>query len=89
MVAPGGKVQGGFPAAMIAKADAGLPVVSVSADLQGSTGARPFHARFRSLVLMSVLLSPTWSRLPHFLSRVTSVVDTFVQFGVTMAICHW
>ncbi len=43
------KIQGGFPKAMIAAAKAGLPVVSVSADLQGSTGVAPFRAAFPQL----------------------------------------
>jgi len=43
------KIQAGFPKAMIAAAEKGLPVVSISADLQGSTGVAPFRAKFPQL----------------------------------------
>lgn len=79
------KIQAGFPKAMIAAATAGLPVVSISADLQGSTGVAPFRAKFpqQSLevgVAEANMISTAagYSRLGYI-----PVVDTFVQFGVT------
>jgi len=79
------KVQGGFPKAMITAATAGLPVVSISADLQGSTGVAPFRSKFPQLsievgVAESNMISSAagYSRLGYL-----PVVDTFVQFGVT------
>jgi transketolase len=83
--APKGKVQAGFPTAMIAKADAGLPVVSVSADLQGSTGVGPFHARFPQFSFDIGIAESNMVSTASGLSKqgYIPVVDTFVQFGVT------
>src|SRR5690606_31381533 len=79
------KIQAGFPKAMIAAAEKGLPVVSISADLQGSTGVAPFRAKFPQFspevgVAESNMISTAagYSRLGYI-----PVVDTFVQFGVT------
>ncbi|MBA3708306.1 MAG: transketolase [Planctomycetes bacterium] len=79
------KIQAGFPKAMIAAADQGLPVVSISADLQGSTGVAPFRAKFPQLsyevgVAESNMVSTAagFSKLGYI-----PVVDTFAQFGVT------
>lgn len=79
------KIQAGFPKAMITAAEKGLPVVSVSADLQGSTGVAPFRAKFPQLsfevgVAESNMVSSAagFSKMGYI-----PVVDTFVQFGVT------
>jgi transketolase len=79
------KIQGGFPKAMIAAAEKGLPVVSVSADLQGSTGVAPFRAKFPQLSFEvgvaeanMVSTGAGFSKLGYI-----PVVDTFAQFGVT------
>jgi transketolase len=79
------KIQAGFPKAMIAAAEKGLPVVSVSADLQGSTGVAPFRAKFPQFsfevgVAESNMVSTGagFSKLGYI-----PVVDTFAQFGVT------
>ncbi len=79
------KIQSGFPKAMIAAADKGLPVVSVSADLQGSTGVAPFRAKYPQLsfevgVAESNMVSTAagFSKMGYI-----PVVDTFAQFGVT------
>jgi transketolase len=79
------KIQGGFPKAMIAAADKGLPVVSVSADLQGSTGVAPFRSKYPQLsfevgVAEANMVSTAagFSKLGYI-----PVVDTFVQFGAT------
>jgi transketolase len=79
------KIQAGFPKAMIAAADKGLPVVSVSADLQGSTGVAPFRAKFPQLsfevgVAESNMVSTAVGFSKH---GYIPVVDTFVQFGAT------
>jgi transketolase len=79
------KIQGGFPKAMIAAAEKGLPVVSISADLQGSTGVAPFRAKFPQFsyevgVAESNMVSTAagFSKMGYI-----PVVDTFAQFGVT------
>lgn len=79
------KIQAGFPVAMIAAADKGLPVISISADLQGSTGVAPFRTKYPQFspevgVAESNMISSAagYSRLGYI-----PVVDTFVQFGVT------
>lgn len=79
------KVQAGFPKAMIAKAEAGLPVVSISADLQGSTGVKPFHGAFpQQSFEVGVAESNMVSTATGFSKQgYIPVVDTFVQFGVT------
>lgn len=79
------KIQAGFPKAMIAAAEKGLPVVSVSADLQGSTGVAPFRAKFPQLsfevgVAESNMVSTAVGFSKH---GYIPVVDTFVQFGAT------
>lgn len=79
------KIQAGFPKAMISAAEKGLPVVSISADLQGSTGVAPFRQKFPQFslevgVAESNMISTAagFSKLGYI-----PVVDTFVQFGVT------
>ena len=79
------KIQGGFPKAMIAAAEKGLPVVSVSADLQGSTGVAPFRGKFPQLSFeVGVAESNMISTAAGFSKQgYIPVVDTFVQFGTT------
>jgi transketolase len=79
------KIQSGFPKAMIAAAERGLPVVSVSADLQGSTGVAPFRAKFPQLSFdVGVAEANMISSAAGFSKEgYIPVVDTFVQFGVT------
>jgi transketolase len=79
------KIQAGFSKAMIAAADKGLPVVSVCADLAGSTGVAPFRAKYPQLsfdvgIAESNMVSAAagFSKLGYI-----PVVDTFAQFGVT------
>lgn len=79
------KIQAGFPKAMIAAAEKGLPVVSVTSDLPGSTGVAPFRAKFPQLsfdvgIAEANMISAAagFSKLGYI-----PVVDTFVQFGVT------
>lgn len=80
-----GKIQGGFPNAMISAAEAGLPVVSVSADLQGSTGVAPFHAQFPQLSFEVGIAEANMVSTGAGFSKqgYIPVVDTFAQFGVT------
>ena len=79
------KIQSGFPRAMIKAAEAGLPVVSVSADLQGSTGVGPFHSAFPQLSFeVGIAESNMVSAAAGFSKQgYIPVVDTFAQFGVT------
>lgn len=83
--APNDKVQAGFPKAMIAAAEQGLPVVSVSADLQGSTGVAPFHAAFPQFSIEVGIAEANMVSTAAGMARqgYIPVVDTFVQFGVT------
>ncbi|MDZ4660942.1 MAG: transketolase C-terminal domain-containing protein [Pseudomonadota bacterium] len=82
---PAEKIQTGIAKAMIAKKKAGLPIISVTSDLPGSTGVAAFHKEFpesgvdvgvaeANMVSMAVGLSKA-GYIP--------VVDTFAQFGVT------
>ena len=79
------KIQAGFPKAMIAAADKGLPVVSVSADLQGSTGVGPFRVKYPQLSFeVGIAESNMVSTAAGFSKQgYIPVVDTFAQFGVT------
>jgi transketolase len=79
------KIQGGFPKAMIAAAEKGLPVVSVSADLQGSTGVAPFRAKFPQLSFEVGVAEANMVSTANGFSKMgyIPVVDTFVQFGAT------
>ena len=79
------KIQGGFPKAMIAAAKAGLPVVSVSADLQGSTGVAPFRAAYPQLSFEVGIAESNMVSVAAGFSKqgYIPVVDTFAQFGVT------
>lgn len=79
------KIQGGFPKAMIAAAKAGLPVVSVSADLQGSTGVAPFRAAYPQFSFEVGIAESNMVSVAAGFSKqgYIPVVDTFAQFGVT------
>ncbi len=79
------KIQAGFPKAMIAAADKGLPVVSVSADLQGSTGVAPFRLKYPQFSFeVGIAESNMVSTAAGFSKQgYIPVVDTFAQFGVT------
>lgn len=81
----GEKIQKGIASAMIRAAKEGLPVVSVSADLPGSTGVEAFRKEFPQQsfdigVAESNMVSTAagFSKLGFI-----PVVDTFAQFGVT------
>jgi len=82
---PASKVQAGFPKAMAAAAADGLPVVNVSADLQGSTGIAPFHADYPQFAFDVGVAEANMVSTGSGLSKqgYIPVVDTFVQFGAT------
>ncbi len=83
--APTEKIQVGIAAALIAKRKAGLPVISVSADLQGSTGVADYHKAFPEAAVdvgiaeANMVSTAAGLSLDGFIP----VVDTFAQFGVT------
>ncbi len=82
---PGKKVQAGVSAALIKKRQEGLPIVSLSSDLPGSTGVAEFQKAFpQSKQDMGVCESNMVSTAAG-LSKMgfIPVVDTFAQFGVT------
>lgn len=79
------KVQEGIGRALIRAGEKNWPVVSISADLQGSTGVLPFRKKFpdRSFEV-GVAESNMISIAAGFSKQgFIPVVDTFTQFGVT------
>ena len=82
---PNEKVQAGVAAGLIKARTKGLPVVSVSADLQGSTGTADFHKAFPDSALdIGVAESNMISTaIGLSISGYIPIVDTFAQFGVT------
>jgi transketolase len=82
---PSEKIQIGVAAALIACRKKGLPVVSVSADLQGSTGVADFQKAFPDSTLdVGVAESNMISTAAGLsISGYIPIVDTFAQFGVT------
>ncbi len=81
----GEKIQAGVSKALIAKKTAGLPIVSITSDLQGSTGIKDFQAKFpESTFDVGVAEANMISVAAGFSkSGFIPVVDTFAQFGVT------
>lgn len=82
---PTEKVQVGISAAMIAAKKSGLPVISVSADLAGSTGVAGFQKEFPEATLDIGVAEANMISTAVGLSKAgyIPVVDTFSQFGVT------
>jgi transketolase len=82
---PSEKIQVGVAAAMIAARKKGLPVVSVSADLQGSTGVADFQKAFPDSSLDVGVAESNMISVAAGLSinGYIPFVDTFAQFGVT------
>lgn len=82
---PSEKIQTGVAAALIKCRQAGLPVLSVSADLQGSTGVADYHKAFPdALIDVGVAEANMISTaIGLSLSGFIPIVDTFSQFGVT------
>lgn len=79
------KIQTGISKAMIQAARSGLPVVSISSDLAGSTGVAGFRKEFPKQSLdVGIAESNMISTAAGFSRRgFIPVVDTFAQFGVT------
>lgn len=81
----GEKIQKGIAAAMIKAAKEGLPVVSVTSDLPGSTGVESFRKEFPQQSFDVGVAESNMVSSAAGLSKMgyIPVVDTFAQFGVT------
>ncbi|RLA62847.1 MAG: transketolase [Epsilonproteobacteria bacterium] len=79
------KVQPGFAKAAIRATKEGLPVFSISTDLQGSTGIAPFHKEFPERFLDVGVAESNMISTAVGLSKqgMIPIVDTFAQFGIT------
>lgn len=79
------KVQPGFARAAIDAVKKGLPVVSISADLQGSTGIADFHKQYpeRSFDLGIAESNMVSAAIGLSKQGLIPIVDTFAQFGIT------
>lgn len=82
------KIQHGISKALIAKKEAGLPLISISSDLQGSTGVGPFKKAFpQSSFDVGVAEANMISVAAGFSKQgFIPIVDTFAQFAVTKGI---
>ena len=82
---PREKVQAGISKALIKKYEQGCPLVSISADLQGSTGVAGFRKKFPNRAFdVGVAESNMFGAAVGFSKQgFIPVVDTFAQFGVT------
>lgn len=80
-----GKVQAGFAKGAIAAKEAGLPVVTLSADLAGSTGMKPFVQAYPELNFdLGVAESNIFSAAAGMSKAgMIPIADTFAQFGAT------
>jgi transketolase len=79
------KVQDGFARAVIKAAKEGLPVFSISSDLQSSTGIKAFHKEFPDHYIDIGIAESNMVSTAIGLSKVglIPIVDTFAQFGIT------
>jgi transketolase len=79
------KVQSGLAKAAIRAAQAGLPVFSISADVQGSTGISGFQKSFPDRYLDVGVSEANMVSTGAGFAKVgfIPIVDTFGQFGVT------
>ncbi|MCB0378587.1 MAG: transketolase [Bdellovibrionales bacterium] len=79
------KIQTGVAQALIDKYEAGYPVISISADLQGSTGVEGFRKKFPGACFEVGVAESNMVSMGIGLSKqgYIPVVDTFAQFGVT------
>ena len=82
---PNEKIQAGVAAALIKCRAAGLPVVSVSADLQGSTGVAEFQKAHPECTIDVGVAEANMisTAIGLSLTGYIPIVDTFSQFGVT------
>lgn len=83
--APKDKIQAGFSKAMIDLKNENYPIVAISSDLQGSTGAAAFHKEFpKNSFDIGIAESNMVSVAAGFSKNgYIPVVDTFAAFGVT------
>lgn len=81
----GEKIQAGVSAAMVRARKAGLPVLSVTSDLPGSTGVAGFRKEFPLDSFDVGIAESNMVSTAAGLSKLgyIPVVDTFAQFGVT------
>lgn len=81
----GEKIQSGISKAMITALKKGLPVISVTSDLPGSTGVSGFRKEFPNASLDVGVAESNMISTAAGLSKqgFIPVVDTFAQFGVT------
>lgn len=79
------KVQDGFARAAIKAAKEGLPVFSLSSDLQSSTGIKAFHKEFPDRYIDVGIAESNMVSSAIGLSKqgLIPIVDTFAQFGIT------
>ncbi|MBP9674801.1 MAG: transketolase, partial [Bacteriovoracaceae bacterium] len=79
------KIQVGISKALNWAAEQKLPVFSVSADLQGSTGLADFHKKFPENFVEVGVAESNMINTAAGLSKMgfIPIVDTFAQFGVT------
>ena len=82
---PSKKIQAGISKALIEQKQKGLPIVSISSDLQGSTGTAPFKKEFpKHSFDVGVSESNMISVAVGFSKQgFIPIVDTFAQFAVT------
>lgn len=82
---PSEKIQSGVAAALSKCRERGLPVISVSADLQGSTGVADFQKNHPDSALDVGVAEANMisTGVGLSLAGYIPVVDTFAQFGVT------
>lgn len=82
---PSEKIQTGVAVALIKCRQKGLPVISVSADLQGSTGVAEFHKAHPECALDVGVAEANMisTGVGLSLAGYIPIVDTFAQFGVT------
>lgn len=79
------KVQGGINAAALKAVENGLPVVSVTADLAGSTGIAGFQKKYPERTIDVGVAESNMMSTAIGLSKegLIPLVDTFAQFGIT------
>ncbi|MFN8792229.1 MAG: transketolase C-terminal domain-containing protein [Bdellovibrionales bacterium] len=82
---PGEKIQKGVASGLIKAYEKGLPVVSVTSDLAGSTGVADFRKKFPEATIDVGVAESNMVSAAAGLSKLgyIPVVDTFAQFGVT------
>lgn len=79
------KVQAGLARGAVNMAKKGLPVVSVSSDLQGSTGMAAFHKEFPGSSFDVGIAEANMVSVAAGMSKAgyLPIVDTFAAFGIT------